>query len=123
MHERLFPGNLTSTLHAVESDAEGVAALVRTLAATSGRVLYGRWPSGVTVTVSMQHGGPYPATTNDDTSVGTAAIGRFLRGVAYQSLPEALLPPPLQDANPWDVPQRRSGAGLSQGWGTLSGQY
>ena len=123
LHASLFPGNLTSTVHAVESESEDLAALVRTLAATSGRVLYGGWPTGVAVTASMQHGGPYPATTTDDTSVGTAAIGRFLRGVAYQNMPEALLPPALRDANPWNVPQRRSAAGLSQDWGTLNGQY
>ncbi len=123
LHERLFPGNLTSTLHALESESAAIAPLVRALAATSGRVLYGGWPTGVAVTAAMQHGGPYPATTTDDTSVGTAAISRFLRGVAYQSLPEALLPPPLQDSNPWNVPQRRSAAGLSQGWGSLTGTY
>ena len=60
----------------------------------------------------MQHGGPWPATTNDSgTSVGTAAIGRFLRPVAYQGAPQELLPEPLRDDNPWNVPQLRSPAG------------
>ena len=49
----------------------------------------------------MQHGGPYPATTDSrSTSVGTAAIDRFVRPVAYQNFPQSLLPPELQDANP-----------------------
>ncbi len=49
----------------------------------------------------MQHGGPYPATTDSRaTSVGTAAIHRFARPVAYQGFPQALLPAELQDANP-----------------------
>ena len=48
----------------------------------------------------MHHGGPYPATTHPFfTSVGTAAILRFVRPVAYQGWPQAALPPELQDAN------------------------
>jgi NADP-dependent aldehyde dehydrogenase len=49
----------------------------------------------------MQHGGPYPATTDArSTSVGTAAIYRFARPVAYQNFPPSALPLELQDANP-----------------------
>ena len=52
----------------------------------------------------MQHGGPYPATTAPlSTSVGMTAIKRFMRPVAFQDLPDALLPPPLQDANPLGI--------------------
>ncbi len=123
LHERLFPGNLTSTVHATDDEADAVRPLVAALTETSGRVLFGGWPTGVSVTSAMQHGGPYPATTADATSVGTAAIARFLRGVAYQSAPQSLLPPPLQDANPWGVPQRRGEAGLSARWGTLTGAH
>ena len=52
----------------------------------------------------MVHGGPYPATSDTrTTSVGTLAINRFLRPVAYQNIPQELLPAPLQDENPWQV--------------------
>ena len=52
----------------------------------------------------MQHGGPYPATTAPQTtSVGLTAIKRFLRPVAFQNMPDALLPPALQDANPLGI--------------------
>jgi NADP-dependent aldehyde dehydrogenase len=122
--ERLFPGNLTATVHAAPGeDSPELAALVRSLARVAGRVLFGSWPTGVAVTAAMQHGGPYPAATVDSTSVGTAAIGRFLRPVAYQDAPQSLLPAPLRDDNPWHVPQRRSTKGLSAQWGSLSGQY
>lgn len=123
LHAELFPGNLTSTLHARPEDlADGsLAALVDALAETSGRVLFGGWPTGVSVTPAMQHGGPYPATTSDATSVGTAAITRFLRGVAYQDAPQELLPAPLRDDNPWGVPQQRSVAGRSTSWGSFAG--
>jgi NADP-dependent aldehyde dehydrogenase len=122
--ERLFPGNLTATVHATRGeDTPELAALVRSLVRVSGRVLFGGWPTGVSVTAAMQHGGPYPAATVDSTSVGTAAIDRFLRSVAYQNALQSLLPPPLRDANPWNVPRRRSPTGLSAQWGSLSGQY
>ena len=122
VHEELFPGTLTATVHArPEELADGsLDALVDALAATSGRVLFGGWPTGVAVTPAMQHGGPYPATTTDATSVGTAGITRFLRGVAYQNAPQALLPPPLRDDNPWGVPQTRSAAGGSAEWGAFA---
>jgi acyl-CoA reductase-like NAD-dependent aldehyde dehydrogenase len=123
VHRELFPGNLTSTVHATDADAAAVTPLVEALAETSGRVLFGGWPTGVSVTSAMQHGGPFPATTTDATSVGTASISRFLRGVAYQSAPQALLPPPLRDDNPWGIPQRRSSAGRSAGWGSLTGAH
>ncbi len=49
----------------------------------------------------MHHGGPYPATADAKfTSVGTAAIFRFLRPVCYQGFPNDTLPLELQDDNP-----------------------
>ncbi|GAA2750572.1 aldehyde dehydrogenase (NADP(+)) [Amnibacterium kyonggiense] len=107
---RALDGQLTATVQA-DPDDQVVPALLDVLAERAGRVLWGGWPTGVSVTYAQQHGGPYPATTAvTTTSVGTAAIERFLRPVAYQDLPEALLPEPLQDANPWSVPQRVDGA-------------
>jgi NADP-dependent aldehyde dehydrogenase len=41
--------------------------------------------------------------------VGTLAINRFLRPVAYQNLPQELLPAPLKDANPWHLNRRIDG--------------
>jgi NADP-dependent aldehyde dehydrogenase len=107
---RVLEGQLTATVQGDPSDAV-VPALLAVLTDRAGRVLWGGWPTGVTVSYAQQHGGPYPATTAvGTTSVGTAAIERFLRPVAYQDLPESLLPEPLQDANPWQVPQRIDGA-------------
>ncbi|TDD88660.1 aldehyde dehydrogenase (NADP(+)) [Actinomadura darangshiensis] len=101
-----MPGQLTTSLHAEPDETGGLAELAAVLAGRSGRVLWNQWPTGVSVTHAMQHGGPYPATTAPaTTSVGTAAIERFLRPVAYQGWPQDLLPPPLRDGNPWKVPQ------------------
>jgi len=48
----------------------------------------------------MVHGGPYPATSNSrSTSVGTAAIQRFLRPVCYQDVPAKYLPAEIDTAN------------------------
>ncbi|MEU8587342.1 aldehyde dehydrogenase (NADP(+)) [Streptomyces sp. NPDC048664] len=105
-----LPGQLTASLHGEPHEHGDLADLIAALAARSGRVLWNAWPTGVSVTHAMQHGGPFPATTAPaTTSVGTAAIERFLRPVAYQSWPQRLLPPPLRDDNPWGVPQRVDG--------------
>jgi NADP-dependent aldehyde dehydrogenase len=113
----LFPGNLTLTLHLGAGETgEAQGSLVTRLAGHAGRILLGGWPTGVAVTPAMQHGGPWPATTTDGTSVGTAAIGRFLRGVAFQDAPQELLPPPLRDDNPWGVPRAVARRGESLGW-------
>ncbi|MGO4454812.1 aldehyde dehydrogenase (NADP(+)) [Arthrobacter sp. RAF14] len=99
-----FEGQLTATIQGTESCE--VADLVEVLARKAGRVLWNGWSTGVSVTYAQQHGGPYPATTaSSSTSVGTAAIERFLRPVAYQGFPQHLLPEALRDANPLDVPQ------------------
>lgn len=103
----LLEGQLTTTLQTEPDD--DVADLAARLTDISGRVLWNGWPTGVTVSYAQHHGGPYPATTSTTTSVGTAAVRRFLRPVAYQSFPEGRLPEPLRDANPWNVPQRVDG--------------
>ncbi|WP_022884549.1 aldehyde dehydrogenase (NADP(+)) [Glaciibacter superstes] len=120
--DALFEGNLTGTVHVGDGeDSPALRSLVGWITEHAGRVLFGGWPTGVAVTPAQQHGGPWPATTNDSsTSVGTAAISRFLRPVAYQSAPQALLPEPLRDDNPWGVPQVRAHAGESQSWGDTS---
>ena len=117
-----FTGSLTATLQTAEGEtSKEVKDLVEALSRVAGRVLYGGWPTGVAVTHAMVHGGPWPATTNDSsTSVGTAAIDRFLRAVSFQSMPDELLPAPVRDSNPWNVPQRVSEAGESLSWGRLA---
>ncbi|BBJ45515.1 aldehyde dehydrogenase [Streptomyces antimycoticus] len=105
---RLIDGQLTASIQGEDDDAIA-AELIRLLAAKAGRVLWNQWPTGVSVTYAQQHGGPYPATTAPGTtSVGTEAISRFLRPVAYQGVPQHLLPPALRDGNPLGIPQRAS---------------
>ncbi len=107
-------GQLTATLHLDTGDAEDLETaqtLVEGLELKAGRLLVNGWPTGVDVGDAIVHGGPYPATSDGrSTSVGTGAIERFLRPVAYQNLPEALQPEPVKDANPWNLTRRVDGS-------------
>ncbi|MDR7126376.1 aldehyde dehydrogenase (NADP(+)) [Pseudotabrizicola sp. 4114] len=93
---RSFSGQLTATLQLEAADAELGRKLLPVLERMAGRVLANGFPTGVEVSDTMVHGGPYPASTNfGATSVGTLSIRRFLRPVCYQNLPVALLPADL----------------------------
>lgn len=103
-------GQLTATVHATDSDATDARALVEVLELKAGRVLFNGWPTGVEVGHAMVHGGPFPATSDSrSTSVGSLAIERFQRPVAYQDLPAALLPEAVRDDNPWGLRRRIDG--------------
>jgi NADP-dependent aldehyde dehydrogenase len=106
---RTLEGSLTTTVQGTEDDAAELGELVSLLSERSGRVLWNGWPTGVAVTWAMTHGGPYPATTLDYTSVGATSINRWLRPVSYQSAPAALLPPALRDENPLGLTRRVNG--------------
>ena len=93
-------GQLTATLHATTADEQLAKWIVPILTEKAGRVIFGGYPTGVEVCHAMQHGGPFPSTTDSrSTSVGTGAISRFLRPVAYQDLPDYLLPEILRNKN------------------------
>jgi len=98
-------GSLTGTIHrgVLDDDAE-VRRIARKLESIAGRVVVNGYPTGVEVNSAIVHGGPYPATTDPGTtSVGSAAIRRFARLIAYQDAPDNLLPPALQDSNPLHI--------------------
>jgi NADP-dependent aldehyde dehydrogenase len=105
-----LPGALTASVHAEpDTESELAGRLLDRFKTGAGRVIWNGWPTGVAVTGAQHHGGPWPATNTQHTSVGTTAIRRFLRPVTYQSLPDALLPEPLRDANPLGLPRRVDG--------------
>jgi alpha-ketoglutaric semialdehyde dehydrogenase len=107
--ERL-EGQLTASLQLTAEDYPTAARLLPVLEQKVGRIIVNGWPTGVEVGHAMVHGGPFPATSDSrTTSVGTLAINRFLRPVAYQNLPQELLPEALQDANPWHLNRRIDG--------------
>lgn len=105
-----LPGALAGAVFAGPGDALA-GAVVDALHRRVGRVVLDGWPTGVAVDDAQHHGGPWPATSDPRaTSVGAAALERFVRPVAFQGLPDGLLPPALQDANPWGIERRVDGA-------------
>ncbi len=86
----MLEGALVGSLFSSVDDQSNVE-IVSTLASVCGRVTFNAWPTGVAVTDGQHHGGPYPASTSPlHTSVGIHAIGRFLRPVTFQGLPDEL---------------------------------
>jgi NADP-dependent aldehyde dehydrogenase len=109
-HLETLEGQLTATVHATDADSEAARALLTVLELKVGRILFNGWPTGVEVGHAMVHGGPFPATSDSrGTSVGSLAIERFQRPVAYQDVPAAVLPEPVSDDNPWGLTRRIDG--------------
>lgn len=97
-------GQLVGTVHGNPAELEKFASLVRTLENRCGRLVFNGFPTGVEVCHAMVHGGPYPATSDGrSTSVGTQAIDRFCRLVAWQGFPEEVLPEELRSNNPLKI--------------------
>ena len=93
-------GQLTATIHGTAAELQQQHRLVAILQRKVGRLLFNGYPTGVEVGHAMQHGGPYPASTDSrSTSVGSAAIARFVRPLCYQDFPDASLPEELRNAN------------------------
>lgn len=109
----LVPGSLTASVHC--GDSEGAAGsfasrVAERVTELAGRIIFNGFPTGVAVSWAQHHGGPYPATTfPHHTSVGTTAIRRFLRPVAYQDAPDDLLPVELREDNPLGLPRHIDG--------------
>jgi NADP-dependent aldehyde dehydrogenase len=98
---RHLEGQLTATLMAADQDILDHPHLVQALQDICGRFILNGVPTGVRVALSMQHGGPFPATTDSRfTSVGADGIKRWVRPLTWQNWPDHLLPHALQNENP-----------------------
>lgn len=108
---RAASGSLTGAVHVGATDnPSDVRRVMKSIERFAGRVIVNGFPTGVEVTQAMVHGGPYPATTAPSTtSVGTMAVRRFVRPVAYQDTPDALLPDALKEGNPLGIERRVDG--------------
>jgi NADP-dependent aldehyde dehydrogenase len=97
-------GQLTATIQAIQNEIKDRKALVSILLEKCGRLLFNGFPTGVEVCAAMQHGGPFPASSDSRyTSVGVSAIKRFVRPVSYQNFPQDLLPDELKNENPLNI--------------------
>ena len=105
---RRIPASLTTTIHLDDADRAFYESIADAMTATSGRVVFNGFPTGVRVSWAQQHGGPWPATNTQHTSVGVTAVRRFMRPVAYQNAPEWALPAGLRDGD-IGIPRRVNG--------------
>lgn len=97
-------GQLTASVIGEEAEIAKHSSLSNMLIEKAGRLIINGVPTGVEVCPSQNHGGPFPATTDSRfTAVGTDALKRFARPVAFQNFPDALLPDELKDANPLNI--------------------
>lgn len=97
-------GQLTASLFGNEDELSKHQNIINVLLEKAGRLIVNGVPTGVEVCPAMQHGGPFPSTTDSRfTSVGTDAIKRFARPVAFQSFPNVLVPEELKDGNPLGI--------------------
>lgn len=103
-----MPPSLTATLHVEDHESELAANLSRHVERRVGRLVFNGYPTGVRVCWAQHHGGPWPATNSQHTSVGVTAIRRFLRPFAWQNAPESVLPDVLRDSVA-SVPRRVDG--------------
>jgi NADP-dependent aldehyde dehydrogenase len=103
-----LPASLTATIHRGHQETELPARVSDALRHRTGRLLFDGFPTGVAVSWAQHHGGPWPSTNSQHTSVGATAVRRFLRPVTWQDAPPELLPPELRD-DAVDVPRRVDG--------------
>ncbi|MBS1683025.1 MAG: aldehyde dehydrogenase (NADP(+)) [Bacteroidetes bacterium] len=97
-------GQLTASVIGSEVEIEKHKNLFNVLIEKAGRLIVNGVPTGVEVCPSQNHGGPFPSTTDSRfTAVGTDAIKRFARPVAFQNFPHALLPDELKNENPLKI--------------------
>lgn len=103
-------GQLTGTVIGDPGELPEYKEIINALQGRVGRLNFNGVPTGVEVAAAMQHGGPYPATTDSRfTSVGVDAIKRWVRPVSFQDCPDALLPDALKNANPLGILRRVDG--------------
>jgi NADP-dependent aldehyde dehydrogenase len=103
-----LPSSLTGAIHRGPGETDLPGELTRRLRPHTGRIIYDGYPTGVAVSWAQHHGGPWPATNTQHTSVGTSAIRRFLRPVTWQDAPADVLPAELRDGYR-QIPRRVDG--------------
>ncbi len=103
-------GQLAASVMGTENDLPAYKNVITELQQKVGRLIFNAAPTGVEVGHAMQHGGPFPSSSDSRfTSVGTSAVKRFVRPVAFQDMPELLLPEELKNANPLKILRQVNG--------------
>lgn len=100
-----FHGSLTTTLHADEGDTTFASQWLPIAERFAGRIIFNGWPTGMEIGAATQHGGPYPASLDgNSTSVGDASMRRFVRPVCYQNWPAER----LANTGDWNAASRNA---------------
>ncbi|MDY7395883.1 aldehyde dehydrogenase (NADP(+)) [Aureibaculum sp. 2210JD6-5] len=103
-------GQLTGTVISDNEEINNYSGVIDALQNRVGRIIFNGVPTGVEVCPSMQHGGPYPASTDSRfTAVGVHSIKRWVRPFSYQDWPQELLPEELKDKNPLGIVREVNG--------------
>lgn len=101
---KAMEGQLTATIMATPDDIRQHQPLLDFVQDICGRFIFNNVPTGVEVCLAMQHGGPFPASTDSRfTSVGADGIKRFARPLSFQNWDDEFLPKELQNANPLNI--------------------
>jgi len=108
-------GQLTGTIIAETNEIEIHSKIIATLQNRVGRIIYNGVPTGVEVSPSMVHGGPYPSSTDSRfTAVGIHSIKRWVRPFSFQDWPNHLLPDELKNENPLQILRTVNGSQSSE---------
>ncbi|MFN6013203.1 MAG: aldehyde dehydrogenase (NADP(+)), partial [Flavobacteriales bacterium] len=111
----VLKGQLTGTILGSEDEIKRNMELVEILKQRVGRIIFNGVPTGVEVCPSMNHGGPYPASTDSRYSaVGTDSVRRFVRPVVFQNCPQEILPVELRNKNHLGIIRRINGTHSSE---------
>ena len=103
-------GQLTGTIIAENDEIVSHSKIIEALQNRVGRIIYNGVPTGVEVSPSMVHGGPYPSSTDSRFSaVGINSIKRWVRPFSFQDWPNSLLPDELKDENPLGISRHEDG--------------
>ena len=103
-------GQLTGTIISDNDEIEKYPMVIAAMQNRVGRIIFNGVPTGVEVCPSMQHGGPYPASTDSRfTAVGTQSIKRWVRPFSFQDWPDGLLPNELKNSNPLEITRSVNG--------------
>jgi NADP-dependent aldehyde dehydrogenase len=103
-----LPSSLTASILRGQDEVDLPSAVAARLRPLAGRIVFDGYPTGVSVAWAQHHGGPWPSTNSQHTSVGPGAVRRFLRPTAWQDAPAALLPVELRDDHR-GIPRRVDG--------------
>ena len=84
---KTLKGQLTFSIYTASVQNETIIdSLTEIGSKMAGRIIFNGLPTGVEVCCSMQHGGPYPSSSDSRfTAVGPHSIERFQRSVTFQN--------------------------------------